>query len=150
MSSDDEAVGFYSQTYDAWVPGWSGEIDFYQQLAAQVADGTAVLEVACGTGRVAIRLARSGVEVVGIDRCPAMLEVAREKSLGMSNVHWVEADMRSFQLAEAFRLVIIPGHSFQNLLTSDDQAKCLESIRGHLLPGGTLVGACSGRRWKTS
>ena len=139
MPSDDEAVGFYAQTYDAWVPGWSGEIAFYQQLAAQLADGRAVLEVACGTGRVAIRLARSGVEVVGIDRSPAMLEVAREKSLGMSNVRWVEADMRSFQLAEAFMLVIIPGHSFQNLLTSDDQARCLESIRRHLLPGGTLV-----------
>jgi hypothetical protein len=47
--------------------------------------------------------------------------------------------MRSFDVCERFRLAIIPGHSFQNLLTADDQVACLTSIRQHLLPGGTLV-----------
>jgi SAM-dependent methyltransferase len=63
-----------AQLYDTSVPDWPGEIDFYRELAAEArSSGAAVLEVACGTGHVAIRLARDGVSVVGID--PAALRV---------------------------------------------------------------------------
>jgi ubiquinone/menaquinone biosynthesis C-methylase UbiE len=131
---------FYARTYDVSISDWPGEIDFYRESAAEAhSNGRAVLEVACGTGRVAIRLAREGVEVVGLDLSSAMLEVAREKSLGMSTIRWVEADMRWFDLGESFGLVIIPGHSFQNLVTAADQVACLASIERHLVPGGTLV-----------
>jgi ubiquinone/menaquinone biosynthesis C-methylase UbiE len=131
---------FYAETYDTVVPDWHGEVDFYRGLAAEAhAVGQAVLEVACGTGRVAIRLAREGFEVTGFDLSSAMLDDAREKSAGMSNLHWVQGDMRSFELGETFGLVIIPGHSFQNILTATDQFACLESIRRHLVPGGLLV-----------
>jgi SAM-dependent methyltransferase len=109
-------------------------------LAAEVpSKGHAVLEVACGTGQVAIRLARDGVEVVGLDLSAAMLDVAREKSAGMSSTRWVQGDIVSFELGETFGLVIIPGHAFQNLLTAADQVACLESIARHLSLGGTLV-----------
>jgi ubiquinone/menaquinone biosynthesis C-methylase UbiE len=131
---------FYAETYDTVVSDWPGELDFYRQLAtAAHAQGQAVLEVACGTGRIAIRLAREGVAVVGLDFSPAMLAVARAKSDGMDNVRWVQADMRSFDLGESFGLAMIPGHSFQNLAAAADQIACLQSIRRHLLPGGTLV-----------
>ena len=142
MSQSDSKQGweFYAQTYDAVVPDWPGEIDFYRELAAEAhANGQAMLEVACGTGRVAIRLAREGFEVAGLDLSPAMLDVAREKSAGMSNIRWVQGDMRSFDLGETFGLAIIPGHSFQNILTAADQFACLASIRRHLVPGGLLV-----------
>jgi len=80
-----------AQLYDASVPDWPGEIDFYRELAAEAqSNGGAVLEVACGTGRVAVRLAQDGVSVVGIDLSAAMLDVAREKSVGIRNVRWVE------------------------------------------------------------
>ena len=129
-----------AQLYDVSVADWPGEIAFYRELAADVkARGGAVLEVACGTGRVAVRLAQDGVRVVGLDFSPAMLEVAGEKSAGIPNARWVEADMRSFALGETFELVMIPGHSFQNLLTPEDQVACLECIRRHLAPGGVLV-----------
>jgi ubiquinone/menaquinone biosynthesis C-methylase UbiE len=131
---------FYAETYDTVVPDWTGEIDFYRELAAEANSNTqAVLETACGTGRVAIRLAQDGFEVVGLDLSSAMLDIAREKSIGMSNMRWVQADMRSFELGETFGLVIIPGHSFQNILTAADQVECLESIRRHISPGGVLV-----------
>lgn len=136
----ERARTFYAETYDTVVRDWPGEIDFYRVLAAEArSSGQAVLEVACGTGRVAIRLAQGGVDLVGLDRSPAMLSVAREKSRGMDNVRWVQGDMRSFELGEAFGLAIIPGHSFQNLLTAEDQVASLESIRRHLVPGGSLV-----------
>jgi ubiquinone/menaquinone biosynthesis C-methylase UbiE len=136
----ERAREFYAQTYDVVVPDWPGEIDFYRDLAAEAqANGQAVLEVACGTGRVAIRLAQEGVEVVGLDLSSAMLDVAREKSADLSNMRWVQGDMRSFELGETFGLVVIPGHAFQNILTAADQFACLESIRRHLAPRGLLV-----------
>jgi SAM-dependent methyltransferase len=105
---------------------------------AKSTDG-GVLEVACGTGRVAIRLARTGAKVVGIDLSPRMLEVAKGNSAQISNIRWIEGDMRSFQLTERFILALIPGHAFQNLNTPDDQAACLGCVRSHLRPGGILV-----------
>ena len=138
--SEERTAEFYAQTYDQSVPDWPGEMDFYQGMAAEVKrSGGAVLEVASGTGRVAIRLAQQGVSVVGLDLSPQMLEVAREKTAGLENVRWVQADMRSFELGQTFDLVIIPGHAFQNLNTPQDQVACLECIRRHLHPGGLLV-----------
>jgi len=131
---------FYAETYDTVVVDWPGEIDFYRDLAGRTAAaGHRVLEIACGTGRVAVQLAQDGVDVVGLDLSPDMLSVARLKSVGMSNLRWVRADMRSFDLGESFGLAIIPGHSFQNIPTANDQLATLASIRRHLIPGGTLV-----------
>jgi SAM-dependent methyltransferase len=122
------------------VSDWPGEIDFYRALAAEArSNGGKVLELGCGTGRVAIRLAHDGVEVVGLDLSTAMLAVAREKSAGIGILRWVEGDMRAFELGETFHLTIVPGHGFQNLLTPEDQRACLESARRHLAPGGLLV-----------
>jgi len=138
--SDEQVAEFYAQTYDESVPDWPGEIDFYQEMAAEVKrQGGTVLEIACGTGRVAIRLAQNGVQVVGLDLSPQMLAVARQKSVGLANMRWVQGDMRSFALGEAFDLVLIPGHAFQNLNTAQDQVACLECIKRHLRPGGLLV-----------
>lgn len=138
--SSERAREFYAHTYDAAISDWQGEIDFYRAFAAEATlKGRSVLEIACGTGRVAIRLAEDGVRVVGLDNSPPMLDVAREKSRGMTNMEWVEEDMRSFDLGESFGLIIIPGHAFQNLVEAKDQVACLRSIERHLDTDGTLV-----------
>jgi ubiquinone/menaquinone biosynthesis C-methylase UbiE len=138
--SSERNAEFYAQTYDDSVPDWPGEMDFYYGLTdAAKSRGEPLLEIACGTGRVAIRLAQRGANVVGLDLSSKMLAVARHKSVGMENIRWVKADMRSFDLGEKFGLVIIPGHAFQNLNEAQDQVACLESIKRHLLPSGTLV-----------
>jgi len=131
---------FYAETYNASVPDWPGEIDFYREMAIQAHEnGGSVLELACGTGRVAIRLARLGVRLVGLDLSSEMLAVAARNSAGMAILRWVQGDMRHFDLGERFGLVIIPGHAFQNLLTSEDQVACMDSIHRHLNHGGKLV-----------
>lgn len=136
----EEARQFYAETYDTVVSDWPGEIDFYQELATEASSkGQTVLEIACGTGRVAARLAEAGIRVVGLDLSPAMLSVARRKTTGSGNIRWVQGDMRSFELEERFGLVIIPGHSFQNILTAEDQMKTLRAIHRHLIPDGRLV-----------
>jgi SAM-dependent methyltransferase len=134
----DESRAYYAATYDVSVPDWPREIDFYLR-AAQAAEPAEVLELAVGTGRVAARLAQAGWNVTGLDRSPEMLAVARAKTAGLPNLRLVEADMRSYDLGRRFGLVIIPGHSFQNLLTADDQLACLRATRRHLDTNGRLI-----------
>ncbi len=128
------------QFYDVAVPDWPGEIDFYRAIAADVkAQGGSVLEVGCGTGRVTCQLAQAGMRIMGMDLSPSMLAVARQKSQELSNVRWVEGDMQAFELDECFDLILVPGHSFQFMLTPADQVACLTCIRQHLTSGGKLV-----------
>ncbi len=130
----------YARIYDLIVSDWAGEIEFYRELAAGAkARGESVLEVACGTGRVGLRLAQEGAEVTGIDLSLYMLDVARKKSSGFPNVRWVQADMKAFELGEQFGLAIMTGHAFQLMLTPHDQIACLGCVQKHLVPGGTLV-----------
>jgi SAM-dependent methyltransferase len=126
--------------YDLAVKDWPGEIEFYRALATAVKEqGGSVLEVGCGTGRVTLKLADEGLQIMGMDLSPAMLTAARQKCKGISNVRWVEGDMQAFDLNEKFDLILIPGHSFQFMLTADDQIACLDSIKRHLNSGGKLV-----------
>ena len=98
-----------------------------------------MLEIACGTGRVALQLARDGINVTGLDLSPEMLEIARGKSADLSNVNWVLGDMRTFDIGARFGYVISPGHPFQFMATPDDQVKCLEQIKKHLVLDGIAV-----------
>lgn len=135
----DDAERLDAELYDARGIGWPGELDFYQALAAAAtARGEGVLEVACGTGRIALALAGAGARVTAFDLSPAMLTVARARDTD-GRVRWTEAEMRAFDLGERFGLIIIPGHSFQFMLTAAMQLDCLAAIRRHLAPGGVLV-----------
>jgi SAM-dependent methyltransferase len=139
-SSDERVAEFYAQTYDESVPDWPGEIDFYRDFASKGrARGESLLDVACGTGRIGIRLAQDGTPVTGLDLSRKMLEVAKEKSRGIANVMWVQSDMCAFDLGESFGLSIIAGHAFQNLNTPGEQVACLQCIHRHLKPGGHLI-----------
>ncbi len=132
---------FYNPAaYDAQAQGVPGDVEFYLALAKRAqAANQPVLELACGTGRVAIPIAREGVSIVGLDQSQAMLERAREKSAELDSARWVEGDMRDFALPERFGLVFIAYRSFQHMLTIDDQLSCLGCIHRHLAPGGRLA-----------
>jgi ubiquinone/menaquinone biosynthesis C-methylase UbiE len=126
--------------YDAAVPVAQAEVDFYLELArAAGARGERSLELTCGTGRVAIPLARAGIRLVGLDISAPMLAEARRRSDGLTNVDWVEGDMRAFDLGEKFGLIYIPVGSFQLLLTIEDQLAALRCIRRHLAPDGLFA-----------
>lgn len=134
------AKKLYAQLYDVRVPDWDGEVDFYRQLIGNSLLKThGVLEVACGTGRITMWLAKDGIEITGLDISPELLKIAQGKSIGMSNVNWVLNDMRAFELEKEFGFVISPGHSFQFMTTPDEQVMCLERIKRHLVPDGLVV-----------
>lgn len=68
-----------------------GQIERVYDRVAQLAHGPEVLDLGCGTGNVALRLARRGVHVIGVDLSPEMLDIARQKTPRSPAVRWLEA-----------------------------------------------------------
>ncbi|MDP6452498.1 MAG: class I SAM-dependent methyltransferase [SAR202 cluster bacterium] len=131
----------WADVYDSVYSYVRDDIPFYLGEALSV-EG-AVLELGCGTGRVAIPIAQTGVDVVGIDNSQAMLDQAQIKAdrlgPGAGSLDLVNADMRDFSLDTTFDLAIIPFRGFLALLTVEDQRRALLNIRRHLNIGGRLV-----------
>ncbi len=98
-----------------------------------------VLDAGCGTGRVAIELARRGIHVVGVDIDPGMLEVARAKAPAL---RWVEADLADVQLDQRFEAAVMAGN-VMIFVTPGTEAAVLRNVAAHLVPGGLLVAGFS-------
>jgi SAM-dependent methyltransferase len=110
---------------------------FYLEEAGK---GGRVLELACGTGRLTVPIAQRGVEIVGIDSSPTMLEIARAKAAASgAPATFVQADMRAYDLAQRFGLIFIAGNSLQHMLSAGDLTQCFACVRRHLAAGGRLV-----------
>lgn len=107
-----------------------GEADFVETLAP-----TSVLDAGCGTGRVAIELARRGIDVVGVDLDPAMLASARDKAPGLT---WVAADLASVDLDRRFDVVMLAGN-VMIFLTPGTEGDVVANLTRHLRSGGALV-----------
>lgn len=112
----------------------SQDIGFWQSIA-QV-HGSPILELACGTGRVTADLAEGGFLCTGIDISESMLNAARTKS---QKAHWVQGDVRDFDLQTQFSLIIFPYDTFTHLHSLDDVRQCLSRVRQHLAPGGHFI-----------
>lgn len=127
-----------AQFYDS---ASENRVDFEFCLNLAVA-GQAVLDLGCGTGELAVKLAEQcsdfPINVTGVEPAAAMLDIARER-LGGEKVKWVEADARTVRLGEKFDLIILTGHSFQVFLTESDQLELLYSIATHLKPEGRFI-----------
>jgi SAM-dependent methyltransferase len=114
------------------------EVAFYRDLAAQVDD--TILELACGTGRVAIPLARAGFKVAGIDVAEGMLAQAEVKAAEEDlDIQWSREDIRDFDLNRRFGLIFIPNNSICHVLTREDFANTIACVRKHLHPQGHFV-----------
>lgn len=100
-----------------------------------------VLDAGCGTGRVAIELARRGLDVVGVDVDPAMLDAARAKAPGLT---WVQADLtdRAFDLGRTFDVVVMAGNVLI-FVPSGTEGDVIANTARHVAPGGRLVAGYS-------
>ena len=117
------------------------EFQFYsKQLAGETGP---VLEAACGTGSILLRLLRQGVDIRGFDCAAGMLAVLRRKAvvLGLGDIDRRVCcqDMVDFCYEQSFAAILIPASSFMLLPTQAAQIACLERIRAHLTPGGRLL-----------
>jgi SAM-dependent methyltransferase len=121
--------------YDAEDASDTG-VAFYRALAHET--GGPVLELACGTGRAAIPIARDGRAVTGVDIVPGMIEQARRKAAGLP-ARWLVGDARTLALGERFRLVFLTGNAFQAFLTNADQEALLQRALAHLDAHGVFA-----------
>ena len=130
----------WADIYDRVYAYLTEDIPFYVEQA--IASGGPVLELGCGTGRVSVPVAQAGVEIVGIDASPGLIEVAKRKArtAGITErCTFHVGDMREVNLRHRFPLGIMPFRSFQSMLSVADQQSALERVQEHLAPGGRLV-----------
>ena len=121
-------------------PSIAADIPFYLEI---IAPTESVLEVGCGTGRVALELAERGNLVTGIDLSPSMLKEFCYKIAGRPSVSrrltLGQMDMRDFDLGRAFDWIIFPFRVFQALTSDEDRRLCLASARRHMHEGSRAV-----------
>lgn len=107
-----------------------GEADFLCRYSP-----ASVLDGGCGTGRVAIELHRRGIETVGVDADPQMLEAARAKEPA---IPWILGDLATVDLGRSFDLIALPGN-VMIFVQPGSEAAVIENLARHLAPGGRLV-----------
>ena len=134
----DPYAGF-AAIYDTWSAAMTEDVAFYLDLARE-AEGPTV-ELAVGTGRVAIPVAAAtGRRVIGIDRSPAMLAIARERADAAGvQLDLCAADMRDFELDEPAALISCPFRSLLHLPTWADRRRVFERVALSLRPGGRFA-----------
>ena len=102
----------------------------------ELAGAGPALELAIGTGRVAIPLTDRGVPVSGIELSPAMADVLRRKR---PSIPVVVGDMATTRVPGTFSLVYVVWNSIGNLRTQAEQVACFRNAARHLSPGGRFV-----------
>jgi ubiquinone/menaquinone biosynthesis C-methylase UbiE len=111
----------------------SEDMKFYKEL---LKPGMRILDIGCGTGRVALELIKSNVFVFGIDNSESMLEIFREKIKNLipeerNQLNFIQADMTNFNLSEKYDMILFPFRVFQALTTDIQREDCLRSVKLH-------------------
>jgi SAM-dependent methyltransferase len=124
--------------YDLQTRDLAEDIPFYLRQIRKY--GQPALELACGTGRITIPLAKKGISISGLDISTTMLSLAREKARdGGVGVDWIQADCRDFELDRKFRLIFIPINSITHLHAREDLEAAFSCVREHLADGGRFI-----------
>lgn len=132
VMSFDETV---AKHYDATLRGdESATIEFLERLAR----GGPVLELAIGTGRIALPLTARGLTVDGVDFSESMLAELRRKP-GGADLSVTLGDMADVPLPGSYRLVYLIFNTLFNLLSQDEQVRCFQNVAGHLTADGCFV-----------
>jgi len=127
-----------ARLYDPWSRSVVEDVPFYVDEARR--SGGPVVELAVGTGRVAVPIASDGIRVIGVDSSPRMLEVAAERArLAGVALDLRIGDMREPPVDEQVPLVICPFRSFLHLHTDHDRRKALRAVQRLLRDDGHFV-----------
>lgn len=124
-----------ASVYDTLNPAGE-DTAFYLDVAG--AEPRTILDMGCGTGALAVELARRGHTVTGADPAAGMMAVARSRP-GGDKITWIESDAAGLDLATRFDLIFMTGHVFQVFLTDEAIAAALGNLRRHLAPNGRIV-----------
>jgi SAM-dependent methyltransferase len=128
------------ELYDLIHRGYANDVDFYRTVCR---DAEKTLELGCGSGRIALKLAQDGLFVVGLDNHPGMLNLLEKRrqalTHGRNNLKLIEADMADFALNERFDRIIIPFNGLFCLLDDPAVLSCFSRILSHLKESGRLI-----------
>lgn len=136
-------MAYHPDLYDLVTPtSLQGDADWYCREAQR--SGGPVLELGAGTGRVTLAVASAGIAIHALDSDEGMLARLRSKLAStpgdvQNRTTVVAGDMRSFDLAERFALVICPFRAFLHNVTEADRLACLDRVRQHLKPNGRFA-----------
>lgn len=108
------------------------------EFLAAYANSGPVLELAVGTGRIALPLAQQGLTVDGIDISPNMLEFLASKTDG-AKVKTTLGDFADVDVPGTYPLIFIVWNSFFNLLTQTHQVRCFNNVAEHLTAQGRFI-----------
>ncbi len=126
------------EIYDALHWWKTNDQDFIGAWAKAI--GGPTLELAAGTGRLALPILHRGLSYTGLEQSPDFVRVARAKLAAFSDrAQIVEGDMRSFSLGQKYKTIFIGFNSFLHLSTDADALACLNCIRDHLDPRGRFL-----------
>ena len=131
MSFGEEAAEIYD---DVPRGDESAAVAFLEQLAG----GGPALELAVGTGRIALPLAARGIRVDGIDLSPAMVAKLRAKA-GGDEISVTIGDFADVPVEGSYRLIYVVFNTLFNLLTQADQVRCFENVAAQLTDDGSFV-----------
>jgi SAM-dependent methyltransferase len=99
-----------------------------------------ILDLGCGTGNHALRLAKRGYSVTGVDRSPEMLELAKDKSRDSSlDCTFIQSDIRTFKSKQKFDVIIMMFAVLGYLTDNEDLLQALDTVQSHLNPGGLFI-----------
>lgn len=119
--------------HDTECGGYAADLPLWEELAERA--GGAVLDLGCGTGRVALHLARRGHTVTGLDN-DAELTAALAERAGELPVAVIAGDAKDFGLGAQFALVLAPMQLLQLFENGAERSSCLRCVRDHLEAGG--------------
>jgi SAM-dependent methyltransferase len=124
--------------HDVECGAYEADLPLWEELA-EAAEGP-VLELGCGTGRVALHLARRGHPVVGIDSDADLIAELRERAANEGlDVGAEQADAAGFSLDQSFGLIVAPMQLVQLLPGADSRRQCLRAAAAHLAPEGVVA-----------
>jgi SAM-dependent methyltransferase len=134
----EPAMSFGEDVARSYDKGWRGDEDAAVAFLSDAAKGGPALELAIGTGRIALPLAAEGIAVDGIDIAPAMVARLREKP-GGNAIGVTMGDIADVPVEGRYRLVYVVYNSLFNLLTQDEQVRCFGNVAAHLTDDGVFV-----------
>lgn len=143
----DDFVDWEATSYgEAWAPYYDEIFDVIEDATIELLAGLAgnpprALELAVGTGRVALPLARAGVAVTGVDNSPEMLAKLAAKD-GASAIEAVVGDMADVPVAGEYPLIYLPFNTLFALLSQERQVELFGNVAVHLESGGRFVLDC--------
>lgn len=141
--TDDVFLSSYAASYDLLYrdKDYGGECDFIEAVLDRYGvSATTVLDIGCGTGEHALRLAARGYRVVGVDRSEPMLEIARRKARREGlDIRYVLGDARRLDLGETFDAAVAMFAVMSYQTTNEDLAAVCRGVRKHLAPGGVFL-----------